>query len=175
MNVPVARRQLLFRKGRALAGLAGIATALLLVLALKAIFAGMEARLTAYIDQSGADVIVAQRGVETMHMTESALREETARAIAAVPGVAEATPILYVPATVERGERRGIVYLIGDDSGGAPITLARGRRPGPGEIVLDQHAGRMRLQPRPAAFGAVVIVIPAAGDIVLEKIGIMNG
>jgi len=138
MSVPVARRQLLLRKGRSLAGLAGIATALLLVLALKAIFAGMEGRLTAYIDGSGADVIVAQRGVQTMHMTESALPERTARAIAALPGVASARPILYVPATVERGEERGLVYLIGDDAGGAPIALAGGRRPGPGQIVLDR-------------------------------------
>lgn len=138
MSVPVARRQLLFRKGRTLAGLAGIAAALLLVLALKAIFAGMEGRLTAYIDRSGADVIVAQRGVETMHMTESALPERAAQAIASLPGVAQARPILYVPAMVERGEKRGIVYLIGDDSGGAPIALASGRRPAPGEIVLDR-------------------------------------
>ena len=82
MSVPVARRQLFVRKGRTIAGIAGIATALLLVLALKAIFAGMEARLTAYIDSSGADVIVAQRGVRSMHMTESALPERSSQAIA---------------------------------------------------------------------------------------------
>ncbi len=138
MSVPLARRQLLFRKGRALAGFVGVAAALLLVLALKAIFAGMEGRLTAYIDGSGADVIVAQRGVETMHMTESALPGRTARAIASLPGVEEAKPILYVPTMVERGENRGIVYLIGDDSGGAPFPLSRGRRPRSGEIVLDR-------------------------------------
>lgn len=138
MSVPVARRQLLFRKGRTFAGLTGIATALLLVLALKAIFAGLEGRLTAYIDRSGADVIVAQRGVETMHMTNSALPEQTAAAVGSVPGVAAAKPILYVPGMVERGAKRGLVYLIGDDAGGAPIALAGGRRPGPGEIVLDR-------------------------------------
>ena len=138
MSVPVARRQLLFRKGRTLAGLAGIATALLLVLALTAIFAGVEQRLTAYIDRSGADVIVAQRGVETMHMTESALPERTVAAVASVRGVARAKPILYVPATIERGQKRGLVYLIGDDTGGAPIALTSGRRPGPGGIVLDR-------------------------------------
>ena len=138
MNVPLARRQLLFRRGRTLAGAAGIAAALLLVLALKAIFAGMEERLTAYIDGSGADVIVAQRGVDTMHMTQSALPENAATLIAALPGVAEAKPILYVLAVVEQGERRGIVYLIGDDTGGTPFPLASGRRPRAGEIVLDR-------------------------------------
>ena len=141
MSVPVARRQLLARKGRTFAGIAGIATALLLVLALKAIFAGMEQRLTAYIDRSGADVIVAQQGVQSMHMTESALPERSADAIAAAPGVAEARPILYIPATLERGDKRGLVYLIGDDSGGTPIALVRGERPGPGEILLDRELG----------------------------------
>ncbi|HEU0247874.1 MAG TPA: ABC transporter permease [Gaiellaceae bacterium] len=138
MSVPLARRLLLFRKGRALAGVAGIAAALLLVLALKAIFTGIEGRLTAYIDGSGADVIVAQRGVDTMHMTQSALPETTAVAIAEIPGVDEAKPVIYVPAMIERGESRGIVYLIGDDSGGAPLPVASGRRPRSGEILLER-------------------------------------
>lgn len=137
MSVPVARRQLLVRKGRTGAGIAGIATALLLVLALNAIFAGMQGRLTAYIDGSGADVIVAQEGVRSMHMAESALPERAGRAIASIPGVARARPILYVPATLENADRRALVYLVGDDAGGAPIALARGRRPRAGEIVLD--------------------------------------
>ena len=139
MSVPVARRQLLGHKGRTLAGIAGIATALLLVLALRAILAGAEQRLTAYIDRTGAEVFVAQRGVESMHMTESAVPERAVRAIAALPGVAAARPILYVPVTLERGEARRLVYLIGDDTGGAPIPLARGRRPGAGEILLDRE------------------------------------
>ncbi len=142
MSVPLARRQLLLRPGRTLAGLAGIAAAFLLVLALEAIFAGMEARLTAYIDRSGADVIVAQSGVDTMHMTQSALPEEAVTAIASVSGVEEAKPILYVPATIERGGKRGIVYLIGDDSGGAPLTPVAGRRPRSGEILLDRALAR---------------------------------
>lgn len=142
MSVPLPRRQLLFRKGRTAAGVAGIATALLLVLALDAIFAGIDERLTAYIDGSGADIVVAQRGVDTMHMTQSALPESTVAGIAAVSGVAAARPILYVPATVERGAERGTVYLIGDDAGGAPHRLSSGRRPRAGEIVLELTLAR---------------------------------
>lgn len=82
MSVPLARRQLLFRKGRLLVGVAGIAAALLLILALQAIFAGISDRLTAYIDRSGADVIVAQRGVDTMHMSQSVLPDQAAAATA---------------------------------------------------------------------------------------------
>jgi putative ABC transport system permease protein len=144
-RVPVARRQLTARRGRTGAGVFGIAAALLLVLALKAIFAGMEERLTAYIDGSGADVIVAQEGVETMHMTQSALPAQAVSAVAAVRGVAQAKPIVYVPATVERGAERGIVYLIGDDAGGAPFPLTSGRRPRAGTGV-DAEALAARIE-----------------------------
>ena len=68
----LSRRQLLARPKRTLAGVIGIAVALLLVLTLRGILAGMEERLTAYIEATGADVIVAQEGITTMHMTQSA-------------------------------------------------------------------------------------------------------
>ena len=132
MTVPLARRQLLARPARTFAGLAGIAVALLLVLALEAIFAGMEQRLTAYISRSGADVIVAQRGVDTMHMTESALPAGAVGEIGRIPGAMQARGILYVSTLVERDGKRGVAYLVGE----------QGRRePGPGEIVLDGSFG----------------------------------
>lgn len=158
MSVPLARRQFLAHPGRAAAGLMGIAVALLLVLALLAIFAGMQERLTAYISRSGADVIVAQRGVDTMHMSESALPEAVVADIGAVAGVAEALPILYVPTLIEGGDARALTYLIGSDTGGAPVPLTRGRRPRAGEIVLDATAAdRLGVGP-----GATVRALGAA-------------
>ena len=114
-SVPLARRQLLVRPGRTIAGIAGVAVAFLLVLALKAIFAGMEERLTAFIDATGADVIVAQEGVTTMHMTQSALPKERAAAVAGVSGVASADGIVYKAAFVETGtgDASGTVALDG--------------------------------------------------------------
>src|SRR6266487_4149285 len=134
-NVPVARRQLFARRGRALGGVVGIALALLLVLALKAIFAGLETRMTAYIDGSGADVIVAQQGIASMHMTESALPQAAVSAIRRVPGVAAATGVLYKSGYVEAGDKSGIVAVVG---GGPLPNLVAGQRPGTGEIVLDR-------------------------------------
>lgn len=134
-NVPVARRQLLARRGRALGGVFGIALALLLVLALKAIFAGLETRMTAYIDGSGADVIVAQQGIASMHMTESALPQAAVLAIRRVPGVAAATGILYKSGYVEAGDTSGMVAVVG---GGPLRNLVAGQRPRTGEIVLDR-------------------------------------
>ncbi len=132
MTVPLARRQLLVRPARAFAGLAGIAVALLLVLALKAIFAGMEQRLTAYISRSGADVIVAQQGVDTMHMTESALPAGAVAEIRRVSGVAEARGILYVSTLIERDGKRAIAYLVGEQGP---------RDPGRRAIVIDRSFG----------------------------------
>jgi putative ABC transport system permease protein len=132
-NVPLARRQLLAKRGRTFAGVAGIGVALSLVLALNAIFAGLEGRLTAYIDRSGADVIVAQEGVRTMHMTQSALPETDVGAIAAVPGVAAAEGIVYKSAFIERGGESGVVAVVG----GGPIP-DNAARPRPGEIVIDR-------------------------------------
>jgi putative ABC transport system permease protein len=135
-SVPLARRQLLARPGRTAAGVVGIAVALLLVLALKAIFAGMEGRLTAYIDHSGADVIVAQQGVQTMHMTQSALPASMVAAVVRVPGVATADGILYKGAFVESlGDKSGIVALVG---GGPVPNLVTGTPPHAGEIAVDR-------------------------------------
>lgn len=135
-RVPLARRQLAAKRGRTLAGVVGIGVALLLILALKAIFAGMETRLTAYIDGTGADVIVAQEGVATMHMTQSALPLSTSAAVARVPGVAAVEPIIYKGAFVESvGDRSGIAALVG---GGPTPKVAAGRAPQAGEIVLDR-------------------------------------
>ena len=134
-HVPVVRRQLLARRGRTIGGVVGIALALLLVLALKAIFAGLETRMTAYIDGSGADVIVAQQGIASMHMTESALPAAAVAAIGRVPGVGAAHAILYRSGYVEANGRSGVVAVVG----GGPIpNLVIGRRPGPGEIVIDR-------------------------------------
>ena len=121
----------------------GIALALLLVLALTGILAGAEQRLTGYIDRSGADVVVAQEGVRTMHMTESALPAQAANAIAAIPGVERAIPIVYVPTMLERGNKRALVYLIGEDRSAETLALASGRRAAAGEIVVDEALADM--------------------------------
>lgn len=138
MSVPVARRQLGARRGRTIAGIAGIAVALLLILALDAIMAGMERQITAFIDRSNPDVIVAQAGVDTIHMSESTLPRHDANAIARLPGVAAVRPVSLVTTTVERGNSRGLVYLVGEERRGSTIPAAVGTAPRRGEILLDR-------------------------------------
>jgi hypothetical protein len=73
-GVPLARRNLLQDRRRVLLSTGGVAAALLLVLVLGGIFAGAMRQLTGYVDRSGADLVVSQAGVTTMHMGASVLR-----------------------------------------------------------------------------------------------------
>lgn len=144
--VSVARRNLFQEKTRLLIATAGVAFALLLILALDGIVAGSLFQVTAYMRNTGADLYVAQAGVRTMHMSVSALPLSTANAARSVSGVAEVAPILYTTNPVVAGEHRSPAYVIGFD----PV----GRRGGPwrmaagsadivsGETVLDAKAAK---------------------------------
>lgn len=145
MRVPLARRNLLHDRRRAALAVGGVAVALLLVLVLDGIFAGAMRQVTAYLRASPADVFVSQRGVRTMHMSNSALPAGSRRAVRAVPGVAWVEPIGFATAVVRSGSARQLSYVIGYDvrSGrGGPGRLVAGRPPGRGEVVLDERAAQ---------------------------------
>jgi len=141
-QVPVGRRNLFAERRRAVLGILSAGVTFLLILALDGIVAGVTRQLTAYIDASPATVFVAQPGVTNMHMASSSMPLTNAQAIRSLPGVAWASPILYVADTLSSGETEQLSYVVGYVPGarGGPISLIAGRRPGPGEIVLDQRA-----------------------------------
>ncbi len=120
----------------------GVALSLLLILALEAIFQGVEKQVSAYIDQSGADVFVAQEGVRNMHMASSSLPAESQREVERIRGVESVTPILYVTNVVSIGDSRNVANIIGLPDGaavGGPARVVEGRAaPGPGEALIDR-------------------------------------
>lgn len=138
----LALRNLLQNKVRLAVSVSGVALALTLILALDAIFLGAQQRLSAFIDESRADVIVAQRGVRTMHMSGSVLPATVVNELRALPGVGAVNPILYVASPVVVGTKRAPAYVIGvapDATLGAPWRIAEGAAmPGPGEAVIDR-------------------------------------
>lgn len=159
-SVPVARRNLFAERRRAFLGIAGVTTALLLVLALNGLFAGSMRQITRTIDASPADVFVAQAGVRNMHMVYSSIPAVTVERVRAVPSVAWGDPLLYdLDALVGPAGKRQLSYVFGYQTGrrGGPARLASGRAPGPGEIVLDR-AGADRVGAR---VGSVVEVFGA--------------
>jgi putative ABC transport system permease protein len=142
-RVPLARRNLFQDRRRASLAVSGIAVALLLVLVLNGIVDGGTRQVTNYLRHLPADAIASQRGVRTMHMSESALPEDITARAARVPGVAWAAPIDYASATVHSATGRQLAYVIGYDTRtgrGGPWDMAHGRRPAAGEAVLDEVA-----------------------------------
>ncbi len=139
-----ALRNLLQNKIRLVISVGGVALALSLILALDAIMTGVEGRLTAYIDHSGADVFVSQAGVRNMHMVSSSLPASVVGKVAAVTGGTAATPILYLTDTMEVGPNQDQygIYVIGLPQGatmGGPWRIARGVSiPADGQTVIDR-------------------------------------
>ncbi len=114
----------------------------MLMLALDAIFSGSEQQLTAYIDNAGADVFVAQSGVYNLHMSTSWLPASVITQVQAVAGVQAVSPIMYLTEMIEvRGERNA-AYISGLPSNatlGKPWRIAEGvALPPKGGIVIDQ-------------------------------------
>ncbi len=138
----LAWRNLFQSKTRLVISIGGVALALLLILALDAIFAGVQRQVTAYIDHSRADLLVSQDGVRTLHMASSALPGSAIAQVGAVPGVQTVTPILYMTNMVVAGDTRSLVYLIGlpaDAAMGGPWRIAEGKAiPAPGEAIIDR-------------------------------------
>jgi putative ABC transport system permease protein len=139
----LAFRNLFQNKVRLVMSTGGLALALLLVLALDAILTGIETQVSAYIDRSGADVWVAQKGVRNMHMASSTLSVATIDRVRAVNGVASVTPILFQLGTVAARGDSHIVYVIGlppSPAAGAPWRVVAGSGvPGAGETVIDRN------------------------------------
>ena len=119
----------------------GVALALTLILALDAIFGGVEKQITAYVDNSGADVFVSQAGVRNLHMSASSLPASVVDQVRAVPGVRSVTPISYLTNMVVTGDDRYLAYVIGLPAGaaaGKPWSVVGIAMPGPGETVVDR-------------------------------------
>lgn len=136
--VPLARRNLTRQRLRFALSAAGVGLALLLILALEAIYSGVLSQVTAYPDNAGAPVIVSQRGVETMHMSSSSLPLGIVGRLRRDPRVGRAAPILYSP-IVLNGHEPVFSYLIGFRRGGGPWEMVKGRaRPPRDGIVIDE-------------------------------------
>lgn len=140
--IRLAFRNLFQNKIRMVISIGGVALALLLILSLDAIFSGVERQITAYINNSGADVFVSQSAVRNLHMASSSLPITVADAVKAVSGVQAVTPILYISNMVVIGDERNLAYIIGlpeEAVMGGPWQIAAGNsQPNPGEAIIDR-------------------------------------
>lgn len=138
--VRLGLRNLFQSRARLTISVGGVALALTLVLVLDAILAGATGQLAAFIERSGADVWVSQAGVRTLHMSSSSLTPSVLDDVRGIPGVEEASPLLYTT-TVQMGNEYSLAYVFGvprDAGMGKPWRVVAGTTtPASGEIIVD--------------------------------------
>lgn len=142
-RVPLGRRVLFGDRRRGVLIVAGVTTALLLVLILDAVFAGAMRQVTAYIRGTPAQLFISQQGVRTIHMSSSVLSPRDVAEASRVTGVEWAAPVSFTSGVLGSPTGRQLTYVFGYDvesGNGGPGQLVAGRPPGPGEVVIDEVA-----------------------------------
>jgi putative ABC transport system permease protein len=141
--IPVARRLLLRNRGGAIVTVAGIAATVALLLFLFAVHDGVKDGSTRYVRTAGVDIWVSQKNSDNILKSSSFLPSSLAERIAAIDGVAVASPLARVITKADIGGRRSsTLFILAFDPStrvGAPTTLSEGttqlrRR----EIILDR-------------------------------------
>lgn len=143
MAVSVARRNLFEGRTKFLISVGGVALSMLLILALDGVWAGGMKQVTAFMDNSGFQVVVAQEGVKSMHMNSSAFPLSKEEEVKKVRGVKEVAPVLYTTDYFKFGANRNLAYVIGFDPEltlGGPWEISEGKgKVDKGEIVIDEQ------------------------------------
>lgn len=139
----VAWRNLARDRARLLVSAGGVGFAVLLILLLRGLYAGILEASTAYVRGVEADVWVAQNGTPSdFSNSVPLLNEQTGGEIEAVAGVADAAPLLGRVMQFAHDGRDADFLLLGVDADlprSAPATVEVGTRvPSEGEIVLDR-------------------------------------
>lgn len=120
----------------------GVALAVMLILFLLGLRAGVFQSAVIYLDHAPGAVAVMPAGVRnTSAGVSQFLPPETADRVASTPGVGRVTPILLMMAILELHGRKEVIKLIGYDvaRGGGPWDLSKGREPqADDEVVLDR-------------------------------------
>ena len=135
-------RKLLFRdKTRLAITLSGTSLALLLIFTLTGIYLGFYHQATAFIDNSGADLWVVQKGAPNFFFAISFLPANMSNSIAKVSGVKTVSPLIGVGATAAKDGKNQSIFFFGYDatSGlGGPLPLIRGSSiTGANQTVVD--------------------------------------
>jgi putative ABC transport system permease protein len=150
-DVPLARRNLLSEPRRLMASAAGVGLALMLILLLDGLWAGIESKTTVYEDHSGAALYVAQGGTRNFFSTVSVVPISTVDQVRADPDVTWASPVRGQFSIMEMHDTKLPVYLVGWQPGqhGGPWDMAAGRSPAAddeiavGQVLAQRHGVRL--------------------------------
>lgn len=139
--VPVTRRLLLARPVRTAAGVGGIGLALMLMLLLAGLWAGVRDRVTTFDDNLGADLVIVPAGTRSLFADPGVLPAPAVEAVAALPGVEAAAPLRTMYQILELPHGKAAVAAVASDPAaglGGPWALVDGRAPrADDEVAVD--------------------------------------
>ena len=146
-RVPLGRRNLLADRRRLAASVAGVGLAVMLILLLDGMWAGIQAQTTLYTDRVGADLYVLQPGVQDLTAGASTLPLSTVDVASADPGVAWVSPVRSTYSILELHGTKVAVSVIGAEPGGhgGAWSITEGRSPAAddeivvGSLLADRH------------------------------------
>jgi putative ABC transport system permease protein len=136
----LAFRNLFQQKFRLALSVGGVALAMMLIVLLNGFLAGIYVQITAYLDHTPADLVIAQDGVTNLLSATSLLPLNTEDLARGVPGIESAIPIISQFVIMDIHDEKVVAYMIGYDpkEGGGPWALKAGRPPmDDDEVVLD--------------------------------------
>jgi putative ABC transport system permease protein len=140
-RVPLVRRNLLAEPRRLAGGVAGIGLALMLILLLGGLWAGIQAQSAQYVDATGATLWVLPSGTRALFAEGTQLPTSTLATVRATPRVDWAAPAWGQYAILNLHDTRAAVVLVGSIPGqpGGAWALARGRAPAADdEVAIDR-------------------------------------
>lgn len=143
----LALRNLLQDKMRFALSVVGVALAVMLILFLLGLRAGLLRSAIIYLDNAPGSVAIMPAGVRSTGAgVGQFIPSDTADQVSATPGVGRVTAVVLVMAIPEFHGRKEVIKLVGYDAaeGGGPWNLSQGREPqADDEVVLDRVlAGR---------------------------------
>ncbi len=130
-TVPLARRNLMADPRRLVASAGAVGLAIMLILLLDGLWAGIKANVTTYEDNVGADLYVAQPGTRNFYGAISVIPSSTVEVVAADPDVDWAVPVRAFFSIIELHTKKIATFVVGSlpgDRGGA-WDVSNGRVP----------------------------------------------
>jgi putative ABC transport system permease protein len=118
----------------------GVALAMGLIILLNGFEAGVYRQVTAYLDHTPADYVVAEESVRNLLGVQSLLPGNAEALARGVPGIVQVTPIYARFVILDLHAKKVPVYMVGYEprSGGGPWRMQAGRLPtADTEVVLD--------------------------------------
>jgi putative ABC transport system permease protein len=129
--VPLARRNMLADRRRFAVSVLGVGLAVMLVLLLDGLWAGIRSNVTAYQDNVGADLFVAAEGTRNLFGADSQIPVSTLDRVRADPGVEWAAPVRAFYSITDLHGTKVPTFVIGSIPGerGGAWEVTAGRTP----------------------------------------------